>query len=313
MRKEKSLGIFIISISMVLMVLLATICYASSNPNITSATVSLEKSVSLKLPNGIQTDSKGNFIVVDTDGCRVIKYNNSGKIIFSFGTKGTGKNQFMYPVAVAVDSKDNIYIADTGNSRIVKISPKGEWLNSWSKSNAKKGKLQAPMGIAVDSKGYIYVTDYILHKIVKYNSKCDFVSEITKLTAKGDRLYYPRGISIDKNGKIYIADSGNNRIVVIDKNGNLISVMNKIANYFKLHHPYGVAISADGNFIAVADTDYHRIIIYSNKDKRSYVVGRNEKNKLHLNFPAYICFDLQGNILLSDSFNKRIVKIAIKK
>lgn len=36
-----------------------------------------------------------------------------------FGTKGSGKEEFMQPVAVSVDESENIiYVLDTGNSRI---------------------------------------------------------------------------------------------------------------------------------------------------------------------------------------------------
>lgn len=232
---------------------------------------------------------------------------------FSIGMKGNQKNQFSYPAAVTCDKNGNIYVADTGNSRLVKLSPDGKWIASWEKVKAKQGKLQAPMGIAVDLKGYIYVSDYSLSKIVKYNSEGKFVSEITKLNTNGDKLNFPRGIAVDSAGNLYVADSGNNRIVVINQKGNVVSIYNKINNYFKLHHPLGIAIDQSGENIAITDTDYHRIILYSIKTKKAYTWGKNEKNKFILNYPTGVCFDLKGNIIFADTYNSRILKIVIKK
>ncbi|WPX08011.1 NHL repeat-containing protein [Anaerocellum danielii] len=267
----------------------------------------------LRLPNSVAVDSKGFIIVADTDNCRIMKFDPTGKKVFSIGMKGNQKNQFSYPAAVTCDKNGNIYVADTGNSRLVKLSPDGKWLASWEKVKVKRGKLQTPMGIAVDRKGYIYVSDYSLSKIVKYNSKGQFVSEITKLNIKGDKLNFPRGIAVDPAGNLYVADSGNNRVVVINQKGNVVNIYNKIGNYFKLHHPLGIAIDQSGVNIAITDTDYHRVILYSTKMRKAYTWGKNEKNKFNLNYPTGVCFDLKGNIIVADTYNSRIVKIVFNK
>lgn len=47
---------------------------------------------------------------------QVTEHNNP---VTMFGAKGSGKEEFMQPVAVAVDESENIiYVLDTGNSRI---------------------------------------------------------------------------------------------------------------------------------------------------------------------------------------------------
>lgn len=56
----------------------------------------------------------------------VTEHNNPVDV---YGTRGSGKDEFMQPVGVAIDDTDQlIYVLDTGNSRIKVLTPELEFL-----------------------------------------------------------------------------------------------------------------------------------------------------------------------------------------
>lgn len=56
----------------------------------------------------------------------VTEHNNPAQV---YGTRGTGKDEFMQPVGVAIDDVDQlVYVLDTGNSRIKVLTPDLEFV-----------------------------------------------------------------------------------------------------------------------------------------------------------------------------------------
>jgi tripartite motif-containing protein 71 len=43
------------------------------------------------------------------------KFDSDGNFITSWGSEGTGDNQFWLPHDIAIDSSDNVYVVDSGN------------------------------------------------------------------------------------------------------------------------------------------------------------------------------------------------------
>ena len=72
----------------------------------------------------------------------------------TFGSKGTGANQFNGPVGIYVDGADRIYVADAGNARIVRMNDmKGAgWMTL---GNTGPHRFMVPVGIYVDGAGQI--------------------------------------------------------------------------------------------------------------------------------------------------------------
>ncbi len=100
-------------------------------------------------------------------------YNTSMWALALYGTRGSGKGQFLFPKGVAADPEGNVYVADSGNNRIVHLfNPKKEvhWVNSFDGKSAQDPGLKGPMQVGVTSDGDIYVSDRGNHRIVRFDN-----------------------------------------------------------------------------------------------------------------------------------------------
>ncbi|MCA1554326.1 MAG: hypothetical protein LC737_08110, partial [Chloroflexi bacterium] len=79
-------------------------------------------------PRGITLDSQGNIYVADTGGSRVVKLAPAGQRLQVFGTKGTGKGQFVEAGAALVDADGFLFATDVPNRRVESFAADGKFL-----------------------------------------------------------------------------------------------------------------------------------------------------------------------------------------
>ena len=127
-------------------------------------------------------------------------------------------------------------------------------------------------------------------------------------------LLAPRGMALDSQGNVYIADSGNNRIVVVDADGNLLRTFGQFgSDPDQLNEPWAVAVASSGD-VYVADTWNYRIQVFSADGTYKFgwggsgQMGAIDGSGDVLYGPRSLAFDSQGNLLVVDTGNKRIVK-----
>lgn len=70
---------------------------------------------------GIALDSENNVFAADMRNHRILKLDQNGKLIHSWGSKGFKDGQFNLPRNVAVDAQGNVYVTDYLNHRIQQL------------------------------------------------------------------------------------------------------------------------------------------------------------------------------------------------
>ncbi|MCC7543541.1 fibronectin type III domain-containing protein [bacterium] len=80
--------------------------------------------------HGIAVDSSGNVYVSDKND-RIQKFSSTGTLLATWGTHGSGDNQFSTPAGIAIDNSNNVYVADKDNNRIQKFSSSGSFIEMW--------------------------------------------------------------------------------------------------------------------------------------------------------------------------------------
>jgi hypothetical protein len=96
------------------------------------------------------------YVVDGADGC-VRKYDTSGNLLLTIGSKGTGPGQLDHPTGVALDANGFIYVADPGNARIVEYSASGAYVNRFDGFSKAGYSLYQPYKLAISRRdGSIY-------------------------------------------------------------------------------------------------------------------------------------------------------------
>ena len=111
---------------------------------------------SVQRPQGIAINKSGEIIVVEYRKHCVFIFSPTGQKIKSFGTRGSGKDQFFHPCGVAVE----VFVTDGRNDRIQKFNSNGEFITSVGKQGKGELEFYIPIGIRIDTHNKkIYVTE----------------------------------------------------------------------------------------------------------------------------------------------------------
>ena len=83
---------------------------------------------------------------------RVFKFDKDGKLVKTWGTFGSGPDDFDQPHALAMDSRGRLFVGDRGNNRIKIFDQDVKVLDTWY-------QFSRPSGIFIDAQDNIYVAD----------------------------------------------------------------------------------------------------------------------------------------------------------
>ncbi len=178
------------------------------------------------------------------------------EVLASWGSEGTGNEQFKEPRALAIDKQGNILVVDKGNHRIQKLSPDGKFIKHWGGQGSEPGQFKDPHGIAVGPDGAVYVADTWNHRVQKFDANGTFLRE---WPATGQSFWGPRAIAVSPSGRVYVSDTGNKRVVYFSDEGIQIdSWGGDGSGPGQLIEPVGIAVMSSG-MVVVADTGNRRL------------------------------------------------------
>lgn len=205
-------------------------------------------------PQGMCFDEENNLWVVDAKNCKVFKLDTEGKVLLSFGGKGGGDNQFVYPFDIEV--KGNfIYVVDRGlgtplNPSIKKFDKNGNFVLKFGKRGTKvplqPGEFLTPAGVAIDEDENVYTFDAgyfygpgnpfgwprttrltVFDKNGNVKTKIDYNYDLE------GRLINPISVSVDSSGNIWIAHWANfsdiGEVTIFNSDGKFLKKISGIS------------------------------------------------------------------------------------
>ncbi|MDZ7370305.1 MAG: NHL repeat-containing protein [candidate division KSB1 bacterium] len=159
-------------------------------------------------PRAVCISLHGDFIIIDGEYNRVLKYNARFEPEISFGDFDWGKGRLVEPASVVVTKKDLIVVTDPGDRDVKIYDYFGNFLLSLD------GRfLNKPFGVAVDPVGRIFVSDIEKHQIHIFNADFSYNCSFGSLGDKLGAFNEPTDIAIFRD-LLYVADAGNHRIQI---------------------------------------------------------------------------------------------------
>jgi len=274
-----------------------------------------------QLPAGLAVNAAGNIYVAEAGNHVIRKIDTSGNVSVFAGSpigalgdadgRGT-EARFHRPSAVAVDPSGNVYVADTLNHTIRKIAPDG----TVTTLNARSERVVEVFPGVVETAG-------------------DFRDGPIDQALFNE----PSGLALDAKGNLFVSDTGNQRIRYIDFSAGTVTTVagspevvypdgalyaegdyiDGAAAEAAFHGPRGLAVTPEGGLL-IADSLNNALryliggrvvtILGDGADGRSGTAAGTEA-QAGLHRPTDVAVTADGGVLIADTYNNRIVKLAL--
>jgi sugar lactone lactonase YvrE len=242
----------------------------------------------------------------------IVELSPTGRILKTFGRRGTQPGQFMAPWGVAVDAHGDVYVSEApGYSlspasspqprRIQEVSPTGQPLAQI--ADATTGR-EAPCGIAIDAQGNLDVANFAGGQIMSFSPSLRRLGVIRT----GDA--WPCGIGLDAQGNIYVSLGTTEDIAKYAPNGTLLRTLGP---RHAVDPPFGLALDTQGNVYAI-DMGQDQIIKLSPAGAVLFHRGKfgAKRGQFSFNESQFlgVAVDHDGNVYVSDPGNHRVQKFS---
>ena len=247
----------------------------------------------LRFPSGLAVDAAGTLYVADDGFDRIQKFDSQGNEAGSWGTLGTGDEQFVQPTDVAIDNAGFVYVTnlypggtapdDRGLAEVKKFTRSGGFVTKWGTpcqpdfpphltlypcntdypgaQELGDGQFTRPGSVDVDDQGNVYVADGTFYngdfrtRVQIFNaSNYSFASKIANAVAETSEI---GDIALDSAGNIYVGDYGSRTLKIFSNSGSLLFTSVQIGA------PIALAINPDSDRLYVADDANNRVLEFS--------------------------------------------------
>jgi YD repeat-containing protein len=257
-------------------------------------------------PVDVAFDGEGDIWASDYGNNRIEKFSAKGAWIASYGSLGSGNEQFTAPGGIDVNkSTGNVYVADTNNARIIERSSSGAFVRKFGTEGA--GKLTRPGSLKLDSAGNVWVPDINANKIFEYSSTGVFIAAYG--TEGSGEVQFKKPIALAFAGEnVYVADSGNHRVQELTNKGAFVrNVGTEGRGSGELYDPEGIAADAAGN-LYVVDAVAGQVEEFSASGSYMATFASQGAGEEQLSEPLGDAIDAAGALYVADAGSNHLKK-----
>jgi hypothetical protein len=132
-------------------------------------------------PHGVWMSPRNELFLTDRDGHTVSQWTTDGRLIRTWGTKGTpgALNQpFNKPTKAVLASDGEMYVSDGyGQQRVHRFDRDGNLVSSWGEKGTGPGQFVLPHDVLVDERDRVLVCDRENRRVQIFDRDGRFVSE----------------------------------------------------------------------------------------------------------------------------------------
>ena len=295
----------------------------------------------LSSPTSLAMDQAGTLYFVEPNRIRQVTTNGKIAPFAGTGTYGGSGDGGLARFAnikvqgIATDRHNNLLIADGDNNRVRIVTAADGIINTLAGDGLASFN---PRGLAIKGT-YLYFSDSNNNRVrrldlstqeislVAGNGVADYAGDGS--SALSASLKTPRGLAFDPSGNLYIADSGNHRVAIVGTDGNINTVAGTgtasttgdglAATSATLNAPAAVAVDPSGNLF-ISEQSGNVVRKVNTSGVISTVAGTGTAGapdseqgialNQKLNGPQGLAWDSTGGLLIADSNNYRIRRLA---
>jgi sugar lactone lactonase YvrE len=173
-------------------------------------------------PGAVEVNPQGELFVACSGSRSVRKYSDTGALLKTLATEGSGNAQVNFPLDLAFDPQGNLWVADNENDRLQQFTAAGTFVKA-----VPLGAWNRPWGIAVAADGNIWAAEPMSHRVSVYSPTGAVVKRFGSQGSGQGEFERPSDVEIDANGYVWVPDGGNNRVQVFDPEGEYVSQFGK--------------------------------------------------------------------------------------
>lgn len=216
----------------------------------------------LNYPRGVAVDpNNGNVWIDNTRQSNIKAYTATGSHVTTFGSAGSGPDNFYYSFGIWIDNGGRVIVPDSGNARLRVVTQSGNAI--WTKPCGVESSqiLEGCTGATTDAAGNIYAAAISERRIYKFSPSGTLLAKWNSGGSVGG-LSSPYDVQII-GSNLYVSDSNRNRIVILDLNGNTVGAFGTLGSENgQFNKPRGLSADAAGN-LYVMDSLNERVEVYA--------------------------------------------------
>ena len=159
----------------------------------------------LKGPYRVAVGESGEVVVSEYDSPCISVFSREGKKIRSFGSGGSGIEQFEGLRGIDLHGR-KIFVADGDNHRIQVFTLEGAFVSSVGQKGDGKLQFSTPHGIAVHPSGKVFIADTFNHRIQVLNTDLSYSHEFGSKGSGPGQFDHPDDVAFDSSGNVYVVD-----------------------------------------------------------------------------------------------------------
>lgn len=241
----------------------------------------------------------GLLYVADTEAHRIVVIDRNGRLVRSWGTKGSKEGQLREPAGIAIDEKGIVFVSDTGNNRIQVFTDYGKWIRGFGMKGSGPLEFRDPTGIAA-SHGIVAVADAGNSRVQLLTDDGIFLDQLVVNTKK-DEMRKPVDVAIDVQNRIAVLDAESATVRVFAPSGRQLTTFGaKGTGNDGFDKPRGIAVDTRGN-ILVTDTGNYKLKKFDPQGKFLGSAGLEGEGPGQFREASGVEIDQDGSVLVLDA------------
>ena len=281
----------------------------------------------LNEPRQVTVAPNSDVLVMDARNHQCDVFDDSGTLLFSFGSLGTGPGQFTDdPRGVAVSADGTLaFVTDSGGKRVEVFNLQasgGDYTGATfaytiPSAASGAGQFVGPRGLTTTSDNHLLLTDewgFNLHEMTFTATAATSTVNTTPSAAPVPGVNAPRGVHVAASGQIYIVDYWNQRVEYMNANGSGAGSFGFRGNPSQsgaINFAWDAAIQPGTGDIFVANRENDQVAVFSPTGASLLIFGKNGAANGQFSFPQGIAFAPDGTLLVDDSGNDRIERFSL--